>query len=466
MAESDNSLLETQSGLVEQKRIDRILEMFDLDEDHQASQLTWLLQVAADRGDPESQHLAVWALGQLHVESGDIPAVLQALLANLSATDVWVRGESATSLSDMCERHLSHISETDQQVVVNALLALSRDPNPWLRQRGLRALLPWRHQAMAQRAFEQAFLDTVPMVREASMRTGLDIAHHLEQGLTDEDPDIRLTATGRIRNLNPTVHPHLYSLLLERLHDPYAMVISDALMQLEHSHRPEFAPAILELLDFGWTDPVRNAIHELTGKSVEEVIAETKWQPSKEFRTNARVRQRTQQEVSQLLEKVSSPQVHDKESAIAELTWVLTDEASHAWAQTLGDTDPFIRFMTLDAIYRRVNILFSSSITSELYATLLPLLHDSHVHVAIRAANVWEMLLIGNQSPNKEVRENVLRALRDLATHHRSGLVRLAASKALLKGGFRDREFWTARLGDRFVRVREAAAFGIKGIRQ
>jgi HEAT repeat protein len=444
---------------------DQILTILGLPEPEQKRSLPSLIQSALDTESVARRFAAVWTLGRVNVMPATLGAVIDVLSNNLSAADEdeWVRGESATSLGLLCEPNLEFLSTSDNDKALNALLKLAVNRNPWLRERAIIALTPWRTKPSVQDILRNAFLDPIPMVRDASLRAGLYHEQYLVQALSDEDPGVRFSALGWIRRLGGALRQDLRPLLIERLHDPYGPVVAEAMHQLAASRNPELVQPILELLNKGegWHNAVRVAIHELTGRKLEDVISETSWKPNGQFRLNASARPRSSQEVQRLIQGLLQQNGADRASSIEQLIWVSTPESLLAFARSLDDSDAFVRFVVLETMLRRAAIGMNESPPDELVEPLVKVLTDENWHVVVSATDLWTQFLKPQKEHVPQVRERVLPLLRNIAMNHPSGFARAAASKALLRAGSEDRMFWEARMNDEFVKVRELAQIGL-----
>ncbi|MDR4470612.1 MAG: hypothetical protein MRJ68_20300 [Nitrospira sp.] len=444
--------------------VDRVLIIAGLSRDEQEQKLPWLIEKARDSQNADEQFAAVWVLGRLDVSTPYLKSILGLLIQNLSVSDDWIRGESATAIERLCEDKLEFIPSPDQQRIRDALIELTKDPNPWLRERAILALLPWRKQPSVQEALRTGFFDPVSWVRNASVRTGfrVEATPLFPQGISDEGPDVRYVVVLHAKGPDGSTPPPLRSLLVERLRDPSSPVVAETLHQLAATKDRQLVKPILDLLNIGWRNAVKIAIQELTGDELEEVIAKTNWKPNERFARDAPVRTRSDQELKDLLRRSRSENRLERISSLPQLMWVNSPTVDKVFVDSLKDLDAVVRFLVLRVLSTQTTMGLSGVISTDLHEAVVRSLRDTNVHVLTSAAEVWGQLLRQpNSNVSQETRTTVLQELRAIALRHGSGLVRAAASEALLHENVRDRPFWTKLLNDPFSEVRENARIAL-----
>ncbi len=436
--------------------VNEILAVLALSKEDQMKKVPWILQISKIQNH-EAQFASAWVLGRIKLDSRDVNKVVDRLLQNLFVENEWIRGQSATSLGLVSEGHTSSISTSRKDEGRDSLLKLARHPNPWLRERAILALLPWHNQPSVQEALSNGFRDIVPIVRDTSIRAGLDVNSYLPEAATDEDPGVRYLAVHGIRRMDSSQDSQKH-LLVERLRDPYDPVVAEALHELTAMGDPKMVQPILDVLNLGWRNVVQAAIQTLTGKTLEEVISQTNWKPSRPYERNAPVKMRSRPEVQEIVHGALSGDHNEKLANVAQLTWVDTPEAHRTLSQSLNDSDPFVRFITLKTILRRITIGMNASVPNEFLEPLIRSLNDPNFHVTACAAEVWGHLLgLRDGNLDRAVQIRVLPQLHHIAAHHSNGFVRAAASEALVRAESRNRLFWEKQLEDPFMEVRELA---------
>lgn len=308
-------------------------------------------------------------------------------------------------------------ASTSDSVIIEQLLMLANDPNPYARVEAIERLYFWRQEPKVAAALRAAVHDDVWLVRRAAGIYGTreDIYTQLE----DEDPKIRYSAVYRVIQLGD---PRLVDLLIDRLYDPSPMVVFDSLFAL---HQINDKRAIKPLLEFMLShkeseSTVRPLVEELASEPFERVFEKYKADLKPAPKEKITFKQIDAASQFKMLEHGDLPQ---RVSAALRLAWANKPEAIDALIRALQDKESAIRAAAAEAL--GADPLLSPRATERVLSSLKEGITDSDPLVRGKSMSGVGRFLFG------EYKAQTIEFLGKAAEDEKDRSVRVAAIRAL-----------------------------------
>lgn len=359
-----------------------------------------------------------------------VPGLIDRLLKKLDDEDFLVQLQAIKTVATVHE--ITPQSDRSTQRMLEALLKLTKAPNPFIREAALRNLGRWHNQPAVRCAYREAYQDNTWLVRRFG---DPDIA---QEALRDEDPGIRVRAIrmlmSELTGEGPQAATELRELLLERVRDPHDEVASEAVFSLIDLKDKKAIGPLLDVLEFtqGKVYGIERALRTLSGKSIAALKQEFQWQPGSRVVEYAPVHQKSQARLQRLYHAVDNGAWLDRLSALLELTWVENSTARAAINKGLGDPDARVRYAAFEVVGAKLNKLGVKNNFQFYMDNIHKALQDSNRHVQTSAINLIEFIarvwpsFVGN-------RQKIIEEISEKAVHAEDGFIRQAAANA----------FWT-----------------------